>query len=445
MSRPERKLPPGGREDLPPVPGGRPEGRPREEREILILAPVGRDAELAARALRRDGLVCRRCARLEELIGLLERGAAAVVVTEEAIGAGGYDLLRGWLDGQPSWSALPILILTRPGDGKEVGSREEARLATAHNVTYLERPVSELTLVSAARSMLSGRRRQYEVRDLLAELSRRIRERDEFLAMLGHELRNPLGALRNATHLLTREEIDAAGRDAALRILDRQTRHLHRLLDDLLDVSRITRGKISLRTDEVDLADVIRQAVEVARPQFDERDHELRVHIPEGELRVRGDATRLEQVLNNLLRNAAKYTPQGGHVRVLAGASADGWSEVRVVDDGIGMEPRTLEAIFEPFTQGEGSKEGLGLGLPLARRLVEMHGGELEARSEGRGHGSQFIVRLPPAEVAAATESAAPEESAALEDGATAEDADGSRPAALREAAAPGSGRAPPA
>jgi signal transduction histidine kinase len=234
--------------------------------------------------------------------------------------------------------------------------------------------------------------------DALAESDRR---KDEFLAMLAHELRNPLGAIANAAHVM-----DQIGTDQppippiqrAVGVIQRQIQHLVRLVDDLLDVSRITRGKIELRLQPVDLRDAVRSAVEMTRPIVETKEHALRVELPPEPLPVHADPTRMEQVLGNLVRNAAKYTEPAGKIEVSAW-SEDGTAVVRVRDNGIGIPTELLPRIFDLFIQGEQSLDrsggGLGIGLTLVRRLVEMHGGQVAADSGGEGQGSEFTVRIP--------------------------------------------------
>ena len=231
--------------------------------------------------------------------------------------------------------------------------------------------------------------------DALAESDRR---KDEFLAMLAHELRNPLGAIANAAHVMDQIGTTQPPVQRAVGVIQRQIQHLVRLVDDLLDVSRITRGKIELRLEPVDLRDAVRGAVEMTRPIVEAKQHALRVELPPEQLPVHADATRLEQVLGNLVRNAAKYTEPGGKIEVVAW-SEGGEAAVRVRDNGIGISPELLPRIFDLFIQGEQSLDrsggGLGIGLTLVRRLVEMHGGQVSAQSEGEGQGSEFTVRFP--------------------------------------------------
>jgi signal transduction histidine kinase/DNA-binding response OmpR family regulator len=235
-----------------------------------------------------------------------------------------------------------------------------------------------------------------------ARLYRDIREADrrknEFLAMLAHELRNPLAPIRNAAQVLRLLGLENPTLDWARDVLDRQVGQMVRIVDDLLDVSRITRGKIQLRTEPVDVAAVVARAVETSRPLIDARRHGLSVALPPEPLRAEADPARLAQVLANLLNNAAKYTEEGGQIWLDVAREA-GEVVFRVRDTGIGIPREMLASVFELFTQADRSLDrsqgGLGIGLTLVKSLVEMHGGSVRASSEGPGKGSEFVVRLP--------------------------------------------------
>jgi len=249
----------------------------------------------------------------------------------------------------------------------------------------------ERLLLSIVRDISERRRAEEALRDA-------DRRKDEFLATLAHELRNPLAPIRNAVQIL-RLKGEAHG-DAlfARDIIDRQVQQLARLVDDLLDVSRITRGTIDLRQERAEVTAVVEQALETSRPLLDAASHRLSVSLPAEPLWVMADVTRLAQVLSNLLNNAAKYTRAGGHIH-LAVESDGSDAVIRVHDDGIGIPPQMLRRIFELFAQVDTSLEraqgGLGLGLTIAQRLVEMHGGTITAASDGPGTGSELTVRLP--------------------------------------------------
>ncbi len=222
------------------------------------------------------------------------------------------------------------------------------------------------------------------------------RAKDEFLAILGHELRNPLAPIASALELMALRN-PAASVDER-RVIGRQVAHLSRLIDDLLDVSRITQGKIQLRWDPVDMKAVVANAVELTRPMFDKHTNRSSCGSRERPAVVVGDAVRLTQVLCNLLVNAAKFTPPDGRVTLALGR-VDGFIEASVQDNGSGIEAQLLPRVFDLFVQGEQAMDrqagGLGLGLPIVRSLAEMHGGSVSAASDGPGKGSRFVVRLP--------------------------------------------------
>jgi PAS domain S-box-containing protein len=474
--------------------------------------------------LERAGVECVFFASLEELCKELTTGAAAVLLAEEAVGDNDNDCLTDWLARQPSWSDLPVLVLARPGADSSVVA---LAMDVLGNVTVLERPLRVAALVSAVRTSLRSRQRQYQTRDYLEERERSVqvqallaaivassddaivsktvdgtiltwnagaerlfgysadeaigqpitlvippdrheeeksilarlrlgerlehfetvrvtkdgrridvsltvsplrdasghvygaskvarditqrkqaeaalrdvdRRKDEFLAILAHELRNPLAPIRNSLHILRlTNQQDAVGAHVG-DMMERQVNHMVRLVDDLLEVSRITSGKIELRKERLDLAAIVRSSVETSRPLIEAVGHQLSVTFTPEPLIVEGDPVRLAQVFANLLNNAAKYTDPGGHIWISTGRDGH-WAAVSVRDTGAGISSEMLSRVFELFTQGEHLSErsqgGLGIGLTLVRSLLEMHGGSVEAFSEGLGRGSEFVVRLP--------------------------------------------------
>jgi signal transduction histidine kinase len=233
---------------------------------------------------------------------------------------------------------------------------------------------------------------------LYKDVERADRQKNEFLSMLAHELRNPLAPIRNAAEVLRLSGPEQPQVRWAREVIDRQLSHLVRLVDDLLDVSRITRGKITLKPEPTDLAVVVQHAIEASRPTIEQARHRLEVHVPPEPVWVTGDPARLTQVLTNLLNNAAKYTEEGGRV-ALTLAREGGEAVVRVRDTGVGIPAEMLGAVFDLFTQVDRSLDrsqgGLGIGLTLVKRLVSKHGGTVEAYSSGPGQGSEFVVRLP--------------------------------------------------
>ncbi|MBV8229271.1 MAG: response regulator, partial [Planctomycetaceae bacterium] len=224
------------------------------------------------------------------------------------------------------------------------------------------------------------------------------RRKEEFLAVLSHELRNPLAPIQTALDLIKRAAMTGAEFERERGMMEREVRHLTRLIDDLLDVSRISRGRIELHKEVVDLAAAVAGAIEAVRPRMVERRQVLQVSLPKESINLAADPTRLEQILLNLLTNAAKYTDVGGQIMLSAERHEDE-VEVRVRDTGIGIAPEMLPRIFDLFVQGERRLDralgGLGIGLSLVKSLVEMHGGSVTARSEGADMGSEFVVRLP--------------------------------------------------
>jgi PAS domain S-box-containing protein len=255
---------------------------------------------------------------------------------------------------------------------------------------------------------LTDRRKAEDERAARLAAEQANRSKDEFLAMLGHELRNPLAPIVTALQLMKLKNIAPASREQV--IIERQVKHMVRLVDDLLDVSRITRGKIELKKERIDLRDVVAKAVEAVSPLMEQRKHHFEVQVPQAPVFVDGDEARLTQVLVNLLTNAAKYTEPGGHV-ALEVRRRDDQVEVQVRDDGTGIAAELLPNVFELFVQGGQGVDrpagGLGIGLAVVRSLTALHGGTVEAQSAGKGAGSTFTVRLPAAVGHVTTENAA--------------------------------------
>src|SRR5262245_21425233 len=369
---------------------------------------------------------CCVCRTASELANELESGAGVLVLTDVALVAAEIGKVLAVLARQPAWSDLPIVLLC-PSEQSPVAARVTASLT---NVTLLDRPTSARTLLSAVQAALRARLRQYQTREQLEALLRaeealRARERqlhtadrrkDEFLAMLAHELRNPLAPIRNAGELLARTLPPDPRLQGAAAIVKRQIGQLARLVDDLLDVSRITQGRIELQRRPVDLAAIIAEALESVEPLMREKRHHIALSVTDTPLWVDGDSARLVQCVGNLLANAAKYTDPGGEIRLEA--HADGpLAVLAVIDNGVGIPRELLPQIFELFVQSDRSLDrsqgGLGIGLSVVRRLIEMHGGDVVATSGGPGHGARFEVRLPridadapTAETAVAAESA---------------------------------------
>jgi signal transduction histidine kinase/ActR/RegA family two-component response regulator len=365
----------------------------RSEERFLILAPVGRDAALTHNLLRDAGLSAVVCQDVSEVCRrVAQEGAMALLLAEEVLTGPGLLMLKELLGGQPSWSDLPILLFTGTATRPHRPLSPRA-LEALGNVTLLERPLRPVTMLSAANAALRARKRQYMARDELKAQKEQVRQRDQFLAMLGHELRNPLSAITMAIEL---ESEDGGAQYRA--IVTRQARHLTRLVDDLLDVARVTSGKIVLQRAQLELTELVRRTLLGMNPALRRHGLALRAELPEEALVIEADAVRLEQILVNLLNNAIKYTPRHGQVEVRVVASPD-QVELRVRDDGAGIAPEMLPRVFDLFAQAEGtldrSKGGMGIGLTLVRSLVRLHGGSIVAESAGLGSGSTFVVRLP--------------------------------------------------
>jgi signal transduction histidine kinase/ActR/RegA family two-component response regulator len=361
---------------------------------ILIVAPVGRDAELMCAQLEKAGIACETFRDLEELCHELERGAGALLFTEEALPSKDLGRLMRALEQQPAWSEVPVMILTGLPE-LETRTRSYHPLSRLTNITLIDRPVRIQSLISSAQSALSARRRQYEVRDLMELLEDRVQERDRFLAILGHELRNPLGAILLASQMI---ESDGKLDGEHARLIERQSRHLTRIVNDLLDLSRVVSGKIVIKPQSVDLRRLAQQSLQTLLES-------ARVHQVNVDLRLTGnpvyvnaDPVRIDQIINNVVMNAIKYTPENGHV-IVALERENESAVIRIEDDGVGIAAERISTIFELFAQAENaigrSQGGMGIGLALVRNLVELHGGTVEAKSEGVGKGSTFTIRLP--------------------------------------------------
>jgi signal transduction histidine kinase/ActR/RegA family two-component response regulator len=371
---------------------------PESESRVLILAPTGRDAVLAAGVLEEAEIRTKRCGNVDDLAAEIRSGAGAVLITEEALTPDTAAELAEVFHGQLPWSDLPLLVFSGGAVRRETLPPAVARLADLANVTLLDRPTRKVTLVSSVRTALRARRRQYEVRDLLGQLEANVRDRDQFLAILSHELRNPLAAIMNAAELMERRATPEASRELA--IVERQGLLLSRLVDDLLDVARVTRGKVALKRTRVEVGELVERALQSISTSAASRRIRLSFESGSAPFAVDGDRFRLEQVVHNLLTNAVKYTPPGGSIRVrLDHHPEEGWGEIRVEDSGSGIEPAMLPKIFEPFAQADAtidrSQGGLGLGLTLVRELVDLHDGTVRAESPGPDLGSTFVVRLP--------------------------------------------------
>jgi signal transduction histidine kinase/ActR/RegA family two-component response regulator len=386
------------------------------EGRVLILAPTARDAAVTQSILCEAGVACVPVGDLPTLVREADLGAAALLMTEEALSGDGVDPLLQLLGRQPDWSDLPIVLLLR---GTMHSTVMGEILRSLGNVTLLERPAPMRTVVSAVRAATRARARQYQIRDQLRQLrvaheenrellarEKAAREeaqrasyiKDEFLATLSHELRTPLNAILGWAQLLTHGRHDPKTLDEGLEVIERNARVQTQIISDLLDMSRIISGKVRLDMQRVDPAAMIQAAVDAVRPSADVKGVQLRVMIDPLAGPVTGDPSRLQQVVWNLVSNSIKFTPAAGKIEVRL-ERVNSHVEITVCDTGEGIDPAFLPHVFERFRQADASTTrnhgGLGLGLSIVHQLVEMHGGTVRAKSPGLGRGSTFIVLLP--------------------------------------------------
>ena len=364
--------------------------------------------------LRRDGLVALKARSGREALEiLLTQDVALALLDVQMPEMDGFELAE-LLRGNERTRRIPIIFLT-------AGSSDRSRRFRGYEagaVDFLEKPLEPDILRSKVNIFFELYRQRQQINDQMenlrayAEENLRLlkesraagealqdadRRKDEFLATLAHELRNPLAPIRNGLQIL-RLSPDGDRAEQVRGMMDRQLTHLVRLIDDLLDVSRVSQGKIDLRRETIALQEAVAAAVEASRPLIEASHHGFNLIMPEEPLNVEGDMTRLAQVVSNLINNAAKYTPEGGNITVTV-QTAGLQAEVIVTDNGLGIAADMLPRVFDLFTQVDShldrSQGGLGVGLALVRKLVEMHGGVVTAESDGPGKGSRFTIRLP--------------------------------------------------
>ena len=362
---------------------------------VLLRAATKKDAVVTRSVLERAGIASQRCVSVEAMVAAIHEGAGALLLAEECLNdPAAHDLFHA-LKHQAPWSDLPVLVLARQGaDSRAVA----AAMDLPANVTVLERPMRVAALISAVRTALRARRRQYELRAVLEGLRESDKRKTEFLATLAHELRNPLAPLSTALSILTRATPNPAEAPTYYALMERQVKHMSRLIDDLMEVSRVTRAQIDLHLEILDINSVISDAIELSKPLIDAGKHQLVFQPPEASPRVEGDRVRLVQVFSNLINNAAKYTPAGGVIRISVAKTSHS-AEVSVRDNGVGIPSDMLESVFGMFVQIDRTTRtaqgGLGIGLTLVKHLVELHHGTVAASSPGAGQGSRLTVSLP--------------------------------------------------
>jgi signal transduction histidine kinase len=390
---------------------------PQDPVYFLLVDDLEENLRALAALLRRDGLVLLKArSGLEALELLLTHDVALALVDIQMPGMDGFELAE-LMRGTERTRRVPIIFLTAGNADRQ----RRFRGYEAGAVDFLQKPLEPDILRSKADVFFELFRQRQEVAQQRDELKAATEEnfrllkesqqyalalkeadqrKDEFLAMLAHELRNPLAPIRNAVEILRLAGPADTVVAKAREIISRQVSHMARLVDDLLDVARIARGKVQLRTEHCDLGLVVRQTAEDYRSTFLANEISLFVSVLERPLAVTGDPIRLAQVIGNLLHNAGKFTPQGGTVSVRADVDpVSGCAVVAVQDSGVGLEESVLWRLFEPFSQADQAldrnKGGLGLGLALVKGLIELHAGSVTAESDGLGHGSTFTVRLP--------------------------------------------------
>jgi len=327
---------------------------------------------------------------LAEIIRQHPRYEKTAIIFVSAVHLSDLDRLKGYESGAVDYVSVPVVPELLRAKVTVFAALYRKTREAERLTAELERRVAERTA-----ELEAAVARQIDLARQLLDADRR---KDEFLALLAHELRNPLAPIRNAVNIMHMKGLDDPDLIWCHDVIERQAKQLTRLVDDLLDVSRITKGKIRLRTEQLDLRDVVHDAVETSRPLIDEMGHQITVEMPQTPLLVRGDPARLTQVVANLLNNAAKYQMENGTITVRI--EHDGTDSVIVVKDGgIGITRESMPRIFDLFTQGERAPDraagGLGIGLSLVKQIVELHGGTVRAESPGPGLGSEFVVHLP--------------------------------------------------
>jgi signal transduction histidine kinase len=373
---------------------------------------MAREGVLAGQMLARAAIPYVVCATLHGLVAFLVAGAGALLLSEETLDEPGLDELTEAIGEQPPWSDLPVLLFAGSAR-RQIGMRTLHRMHRLGNVTLLDRPIQLAVVLSTVESALRSRARQYELREVLialrdareqAEAANRIK--DEFLATLSHELRTPLNAMLGWASMLRSGQVHGPLIARAHEIIERNARVQHALVADLLDVSRIITGKLSLTPSPAVVVPLVMAAIDTVAAAADAKRVSIRTHVEQADAMVIGDRARLQQVFWNLLSNAVKFTPGGGSIDVDTHVDHD-QLVISVSDTGIGIDPTFLPAVFDRFRQADStttrSYGGLGLGLAIVRHIVELHGGRVEAHSDGTGQGATFIVWLPYLSADAAT------------------------------------------
>lgn len=361
----------------------------------LIWMIAGRDELMVYQALKDSGIPSHRCSDLDDLCQEIQAGAGVILIAEENLGGNAPECLVRVLSAQPRWSDTPVLVLS--SDGENVEPMLET-LGLGTNVTLLQFPVRISTLRSTIRSALRARRRQYEVRDLLVKLEEADRQKDLFLATLSHELRTPLTVIIGWVRMILTGKLDPQSATRGLEAIERNAQMQSHLVEDILSMSRIITGKLRVDRQDLDIASIVRDSLEMIQPVAQVKRITIHHFVPNVTMPMEGDPARLYQVIWNLLSNAIKFTPEGGDVYVDL-EELQGNARITVRDTGLGIDPQFLPYVFDYFSQADSSytrgQGGLGLGLALVDHIVRLHGGSVSAVSEGLDKGSTFIVDLP--------------------------------------------------
>jgi len=364
------------------------------ENRVLVFMPTGRDATLVCATLEQSGVSAKPCADAQILESEIAAGAGAVLMAEEGLQNGTLEHLIETINRQPVWSDLPVVLFAvSTNNSEKLLTTIGARL----NATIVERPIRVTMLVSAVRGALRAREKQYQTRDLLNQLEQSDRQKDLFLATLSHELRTPLNSILGWIQLL-RGNAGSVDARHGLEVIERNAKAQSEIISDILFVSRIITGKFTLSLKPIDLVPVIEEAVEVVLPSVESKNILLNVFFDPNIKQIKGDHERLKQVFWNLFSNAVKFTPPHGRIDVAAFVNGSE-IEIEISDTGMGIEPDFLPFIFERFSQADSSYTrkvgGLGLGLAIVRHLVEIHGGSVRVKSDGRDRGTTFTIKLP--------------------------------------------------
>lgn len=367
---------------------------PPEPIKFLLVDDLEANLQALEALLKRDGLELLTARSGQEALEiLLVHDIALALLDVQMPGMSGFELAE-LMRSTERTRKVPIIFLT----AGMVDSQRRIRGYEKGAVDFLTKPIEGASLLNKATTFFELARQRQELAQSNVKLEEADRRKNEFLAMLAHELRNPLAPLRNAAEILQTAGVSPEEKEQAQSILTRQIENMARMIDDLLDVSRITEGKIELRKQAVDLSTVLNAAASLVRADCAARHQKLAMVLPKDPVFLDADATRLEQVFGNLLTNACKYAGEGCQITVQAERSGND-AVVKVMDDGAGMDPELLPRIFDLFVQASRTLDrqhgGLGIGLTLVKRLVTLHGGAIVAHSDGLGRGSVFTVRLP--------------------------------------------------